>query len=404
MTSTTAEESTKTKSLTKAGDSGNAANSGKAGDSGNGENSTKAEDSSKAALSRNVKAGAFLLSGLLLFALGLFLIGNRQKVFSRGFEVYADFSSVSGLVTGADVRVSGLQAGELLEIQVPRQPSGQYRVKMRLDEKFHGLVRQDSITTIQTEGLVGDKFLEIDKGSDDSPPCPAGGTIQTTEPFDFADLMQEGRGLLDTTNSTLKSAGAVADNVNQALGQFLARDRNGKNGPAEIQETVATAQHAMNNIAEDSEALKHNFLLRGFFHNRGYFDLSELTPAQYRTSKLVKGKTVKRAWLTGAQLFSKAAKGPEQLSSQGRDELDRAMSDFVSDLPNRPLIVEGYSNQGSPDEEYRRSQERAAAVQQYLEGRFRLKPDLVGAIPLEGLPPEASGKKDWDGVSLVLLP
>jgi hypothetical protein len=43
-------------------------------------------------------------------------------------------------------------------------------------------------------------------------------------------------------------------------------------------------------------------------------------------------------------------------------------------------------------------------VQQYLEARFRLKPDLVGAIPLENSPPEASGKKDWDGVSLVLLP
>lgn len=224
------------------------------------------------------------------------------------------------------------------------------------------------------------------------------------EPFDFSDLMQEGRGLLDTTNGTLKSANEVADNVNRMLGQFLARNSTGKNGPAELKDTVDSAQRAMSNIAEDSEALKHNFLLRGFFHNRGYYDLSELTPAEYRTSKLVKGKSVKRAWLASEELFSKSAKGPEQLSDKGRDELDHAMSAFVSDLPNRPLIVEGYSNRGLPDEEYRRSQERAAAVQQYLEARFRLKPDLVGEIPLESAPPEASGKKEWDGIALVLLP
>lgn len=366
--------------------------------------SRKAGLSQKARLSHAASVGAFLLSGTILFGAGLFLIGSRQKVFSRGFEVYADFSSVSGLQTGADVRVSGLQAGELLQIQIPHQPSGQYRVKMRLDENVHPLIRQDSMTSIQTDGLVGDKFLEIDKGSDDSPPCPAGGTIASVEPFDFADLMQEGRGLLDTTNGTLKSAGEVADNVNRALGQFLARDRNGKSGPTELNATVASTQRAMNNIAEDSEALKHNFLLRGFFHNRGYYDLGELTPAQYRTSKFVKDHSAKRAWLAGDQLFSGPAKGAEQLTDRGRQELDRAMAAFVSDLPNRPLIVEGYSEQGSPDEQYLKSQQRAAAVQKYLVARFQLKPDLVGEIPLEQTPPESTGKKDWDGVSLVLLP
>ena len=358
----------------------------------------------ESALSRTAKVGAFLLTGVLLFGLGLFLIGDRQKVFSRGFDVYADFSSVDGLETGANVRVSGLQAGELVEIQVPRNPGGQYRVKLRMDEKVHPLVRQDSIATIQTDGLVGDKFLEVDKGSDDSPACPPNGTIPSMEPFDFSDLMQEGRGLLDTTNTTLKSAGDVADNVNRMLAQFLAKDRSGKNGPAELQETVASAQHAMSNITEDTEALKHNFLLRGFFHNRGYYDLSELTPAQYRTSKLVKGKLVKREWVSSDQLFMKAPNGQERLSDKGRAALDNAMSAFVSDLPNRPLIVEGYSDQGAPDEQYRKSQQRAAEVQEYLEARFKLKPDLVGEIPLESSPPESSGRKDWDGVSLVLLP
>src|ERR1700733_11494159 len=269
-------------------------------------------------LSQKANVGAFLIGGTVLFGIGLFLIGSRQKVFSRGFEVYSDFTSVSGLETGADVRVSGLQAGELLEIQVPREPSGQYRVKLRLDQKVHPLIRQDSIAAIETEGLVGDKFIEIDKGSDSTPECPSGGTIPSMEPFDFSDLMKEGRGLLDTTNATLESAGEVADNMNQAMTRFLARDRNGKTGADELNQTVVSAQRAMTNLADDTEAVKHNFLLRGFFHNRGYYNLGELTPGQYRTSKFVTSRTAKRVWLDGSQLFSKSSKGGESLSAQGR--------------------------------------------------------------------------------------
>ncbi len=355
-------------------------------------------------LSTKASVGAFLIGGTVLFATGLFLIGNRQRVFSRGFEIYSDFTSVSGLVTGADVRVSGLQSGELLEIQVPRQPSGQYRVKLRLDEKVHPLIRQDSLATIQTEGLVGNKFLEIDKGSDSSPQCPTGGTIPSMDPFDFSDLMQEARGLVDNTNSTIESAGEVADDVHRAMTQFFARDRNGKNGPDELNQTVVSAQRAMTNLADDTEAVKHNFFLRGFFHNRGYYNLSELTPAEYRSSKFVTSRAAKRVWLQEGELFSKSAKGAESLSAKGQAELDRAMSAFVPNLPNSPIMVEGYSNQGSPDEQFRESQQRAAVVQAYLDARFQLNPKLVGSIPLGDSPPESSGKKDWSGVSLVLLP
>src|ERR1700722_2973613 len=113
--------------------------------------------------SQKASVGAFLIGGTLLFGVGLFMIGSRQKIFTRGFYVYSDFASVSGLQTGANVRVSGLDAGEVVDIQVPSNPASLYRVKLRVAEKIHPLVRQDSVAAIQTEGLVGDKFLEIEK-------------------------------------------------------------------------------------------------------------------------------------------------------------------------------------------------------------------------------------------------
>ena len=354
--------------------------------------------------SRQASVGAFLIGGTLLFGLGLFLIGSRQKVFSRGFHVYSDFTSVSGLETGANVRVSGLEAGEVEEIQVPSQASSLFRVKLRLTEKVHPLVRQDSLAVIQTEGLVGEKFVEIDKGSDQAEECREGGTIPSKEPFDFADLMQDARSLFKTTNTTLESAGQVADHMNQAMGTFLTPESDGKNAAVHLNETMASAQRAMSNLADDTEAMKHNFFLRGFFKKRGFYDLSELTPAQYRTSKFVKDRSAKRVWLDGGQVFSSRAKGSAELSGQGREQLDRAMADFVAYLPNRPIVVEGYSERGTPDERFRRSQQNALAVQRYLQARFHLAAPLVGAIPLADSPPESTGKQQWDGVALVLLP
>jgi hypothetical protein len=69
-----------------------------------------------------------------------------------------------------------------------------------------------------------------------------------------------------------------------------------------------------------------------------------------------------------------------------------------------PIMVEGYAELGSPDKQFRESQLRAAVVQEYLQARFQLNPKLVGSIPLGDSPPESSGKKDWSGVALVLLP
>src|SRR5262245_42059643 len=147
-------------------------------------------------MSRHANMGVFLLAGVVLFTTGLFLIGSRQKLFSHRFEVYADFASVSGLVPGANVRVAGLDAGEVVDIGVPKQSSANYRVKMKLDREMRPLVRQDSIASIQTEGLVGNKYLEIDKGTDPAPDCGDGCTLKTKEPFDFSDLMEDARGLL----------------------------------------------------------------------------------------------------------------------------------------------------------------------------------------------------------------
>ncbi|MEO5926410.1 MAG: MlaD family protein [Bryobacteraceae bacterium] len=355
-------------------------------------------------LSTKVNLGLFVTVGTLLFAVGLFWVGDRKKVFSRGFEVYTEMDRVAGLEPGANVRVAGLDAGEVKGIDVPVAQHMGYRLRIRLDRKFRPLVRQDSIAVIQTDGLVGSKYLEIEKGSDDVKECGDPCTLMSMDAFDFSDLMVEARELLHSTDTAMQGAGKVTENLNRALGTFLAKNEDGKSGAANLTATMASAQVAMTNLADNAEALKHNFLFRGFFNKRGFFNLNELSPSAYRDSAFVKSKDARRVWLEGKQLFSTSRNGMEALTDGGRKALDTAMAEYVPFLPNSPLMIEGYSAEGSPEDKYRKAQQRAVLAQAYVQSRFQLNPKYIGAIPLVETPPVKTGKTSWDGLALVLVP
>ena len=148
--------------------------------------------------------GAFVIGGILLFAIGLFLIGERRMLFQKKFTLYTQFSRISGLQPGAPVKVNGMGAGEVETIEVPASPASKFRVRLRIREDLHPLVRTDSIASIQTEGLVGGTFLFVNAGSDAAPRVADEGTIPGREPFEMADLMLQ----MSDTVRMVKSAPA----------------------------------------------------------------------------------------------------------------------------------------------------------------------------------------------------
>lgn len=163
--------------------------------------------------------GAFVIGGLLLFAFGLFLIGDRRMLFTDTFELYAEFAQIAGLQNGAKVRVAGLDAGEVETIHVPTKPSAKFRVKLRVREDVHGLLRLDSVASIQNDGLVGNKFVQVEAGTDQSPQVPDSGTIMSREPFDLGEMLQK---MTETIDLVGKMVVEVKGGVDEALASFTA--------------------------------------------------------------------------------------------------------------------------------------------------------------------------------------
>lgn len=151
--------------------------------------------------SRAIVVGLFVVMAGLLFTLGLFLIGDRRALFQRDFEIYTEFSRLGGIQNGAIVRVAGADAGEVEEIRVPRNPNEKFRLKMRVLEDLRGLVRTDSVASIQTDGLVGNKFIQIEAGTDAAPQAPDGSTIAGSDLYDFTDLFGQASKTLESVNT-----------------------------------------------------------------------------------------------------------------------------------------------------------------------------------------------------------
>ena len=448
---------------------------------------------------RSVSVGIFVVGGLALFTLGTFLIGDQHKSFARHFEVYTEFTNLDGLAKGAKVQVSGMDAGQIIDIGVPTRPGSKFRIKLRIEQRLHPLIRTDSIVTIDTEGVVGDKFLFVHQGGPNSEEAGPLMTLPSKEPLDLSDVMERGAGLLTDVNSMIKetagklngaldtvtktvnntddiviglkkgrgpvgmllrdedtadrlrqtientrqatsslrhastqadamvsdlqsrrigqkaddamvSAKDAAQNIDAASRQLqhtltaaLGPDEHGGDAATNIGQSLSNLNLATGNMAEDTEALKHNFFFRGFFKHRGYYNLSNLKPDQYRQDRLFSAPTNRRQWFTNEDLFQTGSDGVESLSVLGEERIDGVATQLADAMVSRPVVVEGYAPASDQEEQFAKARNRAILVSQYLQKHLHLDPQNVGFVSLQSQPPSGVQKDHWDGICLVIL-
>src|SRR5580700_4750853 len=156
-------------------------------------------------MSRSFRLGLFLLATLAILATGVFLVGRQESKFGSNYRVRSEFANVAGLSEGADVRVGGIRKGTVRSIELPKTPDGQVAIVMDLDKSTQAIVKQDSVAWIQSEGLLGDKYVEVSFGSVDAERLKGGETIESQPPFDISDLYQKANQILDTSQGALES-------------------------------------------------------------------------------------------------------------------------------------------------------------------------------------------------------
>jgi len=301
---------------------------------------------------RKIFLGFFIVLGLALFVVAIFLIGSRENLFTSTFPLNSEFETVSGLTEGNSVRYAGIDIGTVKEIQI--LSPNKVLVSMTIQSSVKRFIKKDSEVSISSEGLVGNKIIAISSGLETSPSVESGNYLKSIKPVDIGDIMNnlnestkeaekiskeiaeittkinEGEGTLgqlvnnaslyNTIDSTMRSFAGYTRTINQLLfktshtvdkvsediDDFTHEIRKITTNIADITRKINSSESLVGTLLTDTafannlkqviinanqttsnlergsfgfyqnmEALKHNFLFKGYFEDLGYWDKTE---------------------------------------------------------------------------------------------------------------------------------
>jgi phospholipid/cholesterol/gamma-HCH transport system substrate-binding protein len=162
------------------------------------------------------RVGIFVLVSLVAFLGMIYLLGARARLFESRYTIHADFTEVGGLNEGATVRLAGVQIGRVTGVHLPGQPGGKVRIDMTVGKQFADRIRANSVARIETQGLLGDRLVEITVGTAAAPPAAPGAVIASRDPTDITQVLNEGAQTVKSVAALAESLRATAETLNQS--------------------------------------------------------------------------------------------------------------------------------------------------------------------------------------------
>jgi phospholipid/cholesterol/gamma-HCH transport system substrate-binding protein len=361
-------------------------------------------------MSRAARIGAFIVATVAILVVGIFIIGDKQYLFTETYRLRTQFNTVVGLDVGAEARVGGVHRGTVHSIELPTNPSDKITVVMDLDSSTHDIIKKDSVATIETEGLLGNAYMAISFGSAGAGNVRSGDTIASLPPLAISDLIRKSNGILDSSQAALKNVTAATDHISSISAKIdqgqgtvgaLINDKKVYTDLDEtiagLRDTVVLAQSGVTDFQENMEALKHNFFLSGYFKNRGYQDSAEL--AKDAIVSLPQTTPLKTFSFDAKQLFDKQTtaklKNQKSLGAAG---------DFLADNDFGLAVVVVYAGtEGDSKKDLVLTQGRALVVREYLVENFGFDDTRVKTLGL-GKKTATGSNVGWGTVEIIVYP
>ncbi len=162
------------------------------------------------------RVGLFVLVALAVFLATIYALGARARLFEARYVVYADFTEVGGLTEGATVRLAGVQIGRVAGVHLPGEPGGKVRVDLDITQRYADRIRKDSIARIETQGLLGDKVVEVTVGTAATPALKAGEVLAARDPTDLGRVLNEGAGAVQDMGALMAELRTSAETLNRS--------------------------------------------------------------------------------------------------------------------------------------------------------------------------------------------
>jgi hypothetical protein len=288
--------------------------------------------------------GIVVSAGLVAGGVGLFAVGSRQLLWADTFHIQSGFPDGRGIEVGTRVRVAGVNAGEVVQVQPPSVPGDSVIIRMRVEGRYRSLIRSDATAQIVGEGFVGGRVVEVSPGSRDAAPVADNATIASRPTVELAQVLDRVEGVLQDLRTS-----------EGTLGKLMKDDRLYRN----LDHMVSQGTRTLESIQHDADALKKMPLVRSYVE-----DVKEL---------LVRPDCERYRQSFGEKELFEA--GQATLTAPGREKLDKLVP-WMEGLKHKgsDVVMAAYAGPNTdPDLARNLTRKQSEAVCNYLKDRHGIQ-------------------------------
>lgn len=188
-----------------------------------------------------VRLGLFIIGGLALFVLAIFIIGKQQNLFNPVFKLSATFRNVSGLQVGNNVRFTGINVGTVDNIKIINDST--VLVELLIKKDVQQFIKSDCGVSIGSEGIIGNRLISISSGSPNAPIAKDGEQLFSKEPVET-----------DAIIASLHTSSANVEDITQELAEIMTNINSGEGALGRLIQDPTIAE----NISQTIENFKNS--------------------------------------------------------------------------------------------------------------------------------------------------
>jgi phospholipid/cholesterol/gamma-HCH transport system substrate-binding protein len=169
---------------------------------------------------RTFRVGIFALIAFFILLITIFVLGDKQQLFSSTFSIYTTFKTVQGLKSGAFVTLNGIKIGTVNNVQLKQDTATYVRVDMQIDGDYRNFIKTSTLAVISQTGLIGDKEIDLELADPTAPVVADGGHIHSEEPTDYTAIFDEARVAVRNAQSITSSIDTLFLRFRRGEGTF----------------------------------------------------------------------------------------------------------------------------------------------------------------------------------------
>lgn len=212
-----------------------------------------------------MKLGIFVTLSVTAFIAGIYLIGQRQQLFSNTFQISGIFKDISGLQIGNNVRFSGINVGIIDDIQ--QITDSTVKVDMLINDDSRKFIKKNAKAIIGSDGLMGNKLILIIPGAPGMVMLSNDDIIETIQPITMDDILFKIKVSSDNAANITDNLSAITQNIRDGkgtIGKLFMDSTMGEN----VDQALVSIKQGAGGFKQNMNAASNNILLRGFFKKK----------------------------------------------------------------------------------------------------------------------------------------